>query len=139
MKMRCLHYAVTEFFDCMEEEFSNALSVIESSDEDVFEDAVEMVSNFVEVEEVTEEDLPNNQQAKVNHVHEDNDDDEKLHYFDAMDEELESPGKANVFNLNLDAFRKTKTVKGRTECFTKREDVKTFMEEIDHSELVRQQ
>ena len=83
----CVHCAVTEFFDCIEEEFSDALSVIESSDVDVFEDAGEMVSNLVEFEEVTEEELPNNQQVDETCVHEDNDD-KKLYHFDAMDEEI---------------------------------------------------
>ena len=53
-----------------------------------------------------------------------------------MDEELELPGKVKVLHLNLDAFRTTEGVKGRTECFMKREDVDAFMEDIDHSELV---
>ena len=53
-----------------------------------------------------------------------------------MDEELESPGKVKVLNLNLDPFRTTQGVKGKNESFMKGEDVNAFMVGIDHTELV---
>ena len=102
----CMHYAATEFFDCMEEEFSDALCDIEITDEEVFGDPGELFSKLVEVEEVSDE-LPNNQQADENCAHEDNDNDndEELYHFDAMDTELELPGEVKVFHLNLDHRR----------------------------------
>ena len=64
-----------------------------------------MNSNLVEVEEVTEEELPNNQQQAVNHVQEGSDDEEELCYVHTTDAELESLGKVRVFHLNLDPCR----------------------------------
>ena len=62
----------------------------------------------------------------------------ELHFHDAVDASLYSPGTVKTFHLNLDQ-KKTDGVKGRKECFMKGGTVNEFLSDINCTELIGMQ